>query len=132
MMTRLIQLAGVVQLGIAAANLVLPSRLGYRAGVASAPRIIRQIFYIHSAYIVFILVLFATLCLIFPADLAGASPLGRALSAGLALFWLPRPVIQVFYYDPEVRAQNRAADVFFTLALLWLGLTFAAAALQVV
>lgn len=130
MMPILIRIAGVLQLLIAAANLVLPSRLGYRAGLASAPRMIRQIFYVHAIYIGLILAGFGVLCLAFPVELAGGSPLGRAISIALALFWLPRPFLQQLYYDHTVRAQHKLADAGFTLAFAYLAVVFAAAGLR--
>jgi hypothetical protein len=129
MMPALIRIAGAIQLLIAAANVVLPSKLGYRAGLASAPRMIRQIFYVHAIYIGAILAGFAVFCLAFPDDLAGGSPLGRAVSIALALFWLPRPFLQQLYYDAAVRAQNKLADVGFTLAFAYLAIVFTAAGL---
>ena len=81
-----IRVAGVIQLVIIAVNLLLPGRLRVREQLATAPRLIRQIFYAHWAYIVLVLGLFSALCLAFPAELAGACGLGRFLSAFLATF----------------------------------------------
>jgi hypothetical protein len=40
--------------------------------------------------------------------------------------------IQLFFYDPEIRKQNRIGDVVFLLAFSYLGVVFAVAALGVV
>jgi len=96
-----IRVAGVIQLVIIAVNLLLPGRLRVREQLATAPRLIRQIFYAHWAYIVLLLGLFSALCLAFPAELAGACGLGRFLSAFLATFWLSRLAVQWAYYDPR-------------------------------
>ena len=65
-----------------------------------------------------ILGLFAALCLGFAPDLAGASAIGRFLSAFIAGFWLLRIVLQIFYYDGEVRRENRFLDSLYLLALV--------------
>ena len=46
----------------------------------------------------------------------------------MALFWLARVAIQLFYYAAELRRDNRLADVAFILAALFLGSVFTAAA----
>ncbi len=124
----LIRAAGLVQLAIVAANSLLPARLQYRKELTNVSPIIRQIFIVHSFYIVLVLVLFAGLCLLFAPDLAGGTALGRYLSAALTVFWIPRAFIQLFYYDARVRRENRALDVVFLAALCYLGGVFAFAA----
>lgn len=126
-----IWVAGAVHLSIAAANFVAPSKLRYRENLAKLSPIIRQIFVVHSVYIVGVLIAFSGLCFFFAPELAGASPLGKFLSGAIALFWLARCLIQLFYYDSGVRKQNRLADMAFSLAFLYLGSTFAAATLGV-
>jgi len=108
--TRWIMLAGAVQAAIVLANLPLPRRLKVRESLASVPTFLRQIFYVHWVYIVLTVGLFSALCLAFPRELAGASVLGRFLSAFMGGFWLLRLLLQCFYYDPEVRRENRVLD----------------------
>jgi len=124
--------AGVVHLGIAAANFILPAKLRYRENLSKVSPMIRQIFIVHSAYIVGVLVGFGVLCFFFAHDLARSSRLGKFLGGFISLFWLSRSVIQFFYYDSELKRQHRLADVAFTLAVLFLGGVFAVAALGAV
>ncbi len=125
-----IQVAGAVQLAIGLANLPLASRLQYRKNLAGASAIVREVFYVHAAYIVLVVLGFAALSMLFPADLAGGQPLGRFLSAFLAIFWLLRVPIQLFYYPVEIRRQNRLADAIFTLAFAFLAIVFGLAAIR--
>jgi hypothetical protein len=122
--------AGAVHLGIAAANVVAPDKLGYRENLAKLSPILRQIFIVHSAYIAGVLLAFSGLCFFFARDLAGASHLGEYLSGTIAVFWIARAFLQIFYYDPGLRKQNRLADVVFLLAFSYLGSVFAVAALR--
>jgi len=55
----LLWLAGLVQIAIAAANLFLPRELKYQENLERVAPIIRQIFVVHSVYIVGVLLLFA-------------------------------------------------------------------------
>ena len=123
-----IQIAGAVQLAIGLANLPLASRLQYRKNLAGASEIVRQVFYVHAAYIVLVVLGFAALSLLFPDELVSGRPLGRFLSTFLAVFWLLRVPIQLFYYPAEIRRQNRLADVIFTVAFAFLAVVFGLAA----
>ena len=129
-MIRAIWGAGVVQVGIMAANVPLPGRLRVRESLAGVPRFVRQIFYVHWVYIVIVLGLFAALCFGFAPELAGASGLGRFLSGFMAGFWLLRILLQVFYYDREIRRENRGLDALYLASLVVLVGIFGVAAVR--
>ena len=128
--TRSIWAAGAVQVGIMAANVPLPGRLRVRERLAGVPRFVRQIFYVHWLYIVIVLGMFAALCFGFARELAGATAMGRFLSAFMAAFWLLRIGLQVFYYDREIRRQNRTLDALYIVALIVLVAVFGVAAFR--
>lgn len=121
--------AGGLQLAIAFANFVLPAKLKYRQNLAQVSPIIRQIFVVHSAYIVGTVLLFATITFAFATELASGRGLGRFLAAAIAVFWFCRVPVQLFYYDPALRRDNRAGDAAITLAFLFIVATYATAAL---
>jgi hypothetical protein len=121
--------AGAVQLVILAANSVLPKKLRCRENLSRVSPMIREVFVVHWIYIAFVLAIFTSLCFWFAPELAGASRLGRFLSAAMACFWLFRVPIQLFFYDPEIRRRNRLGDVVFLFAFSYLGVLFASAAL---
>ncbi len=129
-MIRAMWAAGVVHVGIMAANIPLPGRLRVGERLAGVPRFLRQIFYVHWVYIVIVLGLFAALCFGFAAELAGASVLGRFLSGFMAGFWLLRIVLQIFYYDREIRRENWGLDMMYVVALIVLVMIFGMAALR--
>lgn len=128
----LIQIAGVVQLLILAANFALPKRLALDRFLPRLSPILRQMFLVHWIYILIVILLFSGVSLIFPDDLAGGSGLGRAFSAALALFWTSRLVVQLLYYDRAFLHRHRAGHLVFTAAFAYLGGVFALAALGVI
>jgi hypothetical protein len=130
-MVRAIWAAGAVHVGIMAANVPLPGRLRVREQLAGVPNFLRQIFYVHWVYIVIVLGLFAALCFGFAPELAGASRLGRFLSGFMSGFWALRIGLQIFYYDKEVRRENRGLDLLYVGSLVVLVAIFAAAAVGV-
>jgi hypothetical protein len=130
LMTELIWGAGFVHSGIVVANIPLPGRLRVQERLAGVPRFIRQIFYVHWVYIVIVVGMFAALCFGFPRELAGATKLGRFLSGFMAAFWLLRILLQILYYDPEVRRENRGIDTLYLLSLAGLVAILGTAALR--
>ena len=125
----LLWLAALVQLLIAASNFFLPRKLRYRENLDRVAPIIRQIFVVHAAYIVGVLLLFAALTLGFASELASGRGLGRFLAAGICVFWLFRAPVQLLYYDASLRRTNRLGNIAFVTAAIFLTLTYGAAAL---
>jgi hypothetical protein len=121
-------LAGLVQVAIAFANVFLPKKLNYRDNLSRVTPIIRQVFVVHSVYIVGVVLLFAAVTFGFAGELASGRGLGRFLAASMALFWLCRAPVQLLYYDASLRRTNRAGDVAFVTAALFLAATYGAAA----
>ncbi len=121
-------LAGFVQILIAATNFYLPRKLKYRENLERVAPIIRQIFVVHSVYIVGVLVLFAALTFGFAAELASGHGLGRFLAAGICVFWLFRAPVQLLYYDASLRRTNPLGDIAFTAAAIFLTVAYGAAA----
>jgi hypothetical protein len=124
-----VALAAVPQLLIATANLFAPRVFRYRENLARLSPMVREIFVVHSIYIVLVVLGAAALCFAFPEELAGRSPLGRSLSAFLAIFWGLRLAIQLFAYDRETRRARPVFDALFLGAFAYLTAVFAAAAL---
>jgi hypothetical protein len=125
-----IWVAGGAQLVIAAANLEVARKLDYRANLAKLTPMVGQIFLVHAAYIVLVILWFGALCLLFAARLASGDPLARFLTGGLATFWGLRAIIQLTVYDREVRKDHRLQDVAFLAACAVLTGIFLTAALH--
>lgn len=123
--------AGVVQLCVASANIFAPRKLRYAENLSKVSTIVGQIFRVYSVYISLTLILLAMLSFFFAEELAGGSRLGRFLCAFMAVFWTLRVFIQQFYYDRELRRQNRGFDLLFRFAFLYLAVVFTVAALGV-
>jgi hypothetical protein len=129
-LTAWIQVAGAVQIAIALANVPLALRLEYGKNLLGASSMVRRIFYVHAAYVVYMVLGLAAISLAFPAELASGRGIGWFLSGFMAVFWGLRVPIQLFYYPVEVRKQNRLADVVFIVAFAFLAAVFAIAALR--
>ena len=128
LMIELIVLAGFVQLALVVANISLPRILRPSTELAPVSAMVRKMFYVHWIYIVFVLLIFSGLSLGFAGELASGRPLGRFISAAIALFWLARVPIQFFYYDADLRRANRLGDIACIVAFSFLGVVYGIAA----
>lgn len=114
---------------VASANVFAFGKFRYLEHLRQVPLVMRQVFLVQNAYILFVQVGFALLCFCFTDEFTSGSPIGRGIAGYLAVFWGSRVMLQLFYYDRELRRQNRAFDVSFILADGFLAVVFAAVAI---
>jgi hypothetical protein len=98
-LTLLLQIAGVLHLGLMCAGLLMPRVVGMRRHLASLPPFIRQLFWVYYAFIALCLVGFCIITIAFAGTLATGGNLARALCAFLALFWTLRWIAGTFVFD---------------------------------
>jgi hypothetical protein len=125
---KLLWLAAAIQFAMAASNIFLPRILKYKENLLRVSPIIRQIFVVHSAYLVGVVLLFAAATATFTSELASGHGLGRFLSAAIAVFWLCRMLVQLLYYDANLRKSNRWGDFAYSAATAFLCIAYSAAA----
>jgi hypothetical protein len=128
-MIPLLVAAGIVHVALAVMNAFLPARIELGANLAKVSPMVRQMAIVHHAYIVAVLLGFAGLCFFFPGELASGRGLGRALAAGISIFWLARIPIQLFVYDRELRRRNRGVDLLLLAMVAFMGGVMALAAI---
>lgn len=124
-----ILVAGALHLVVASANIFAFGKFRYLEHLRNVPLVMRQVFLVQNAYIMLVQVGFALLCFFFAGDLTSGRPLGVAMTGFLAVFWGSRVLLQLFYYDRELRRANRLFDVLFLLGDGYLAVVFALAAL---
>lgn len=118
-----LRMAGVLLSGLALANFAAAKRWGYRENLAGCSAMVRQVFYVHCAYIVAILIALAVLCLSRPEWLLEGR-MGQALCGFFGAFWASRVIVQLCYYDRETRRRSRGWDLFFLGVFLSLSAIF--------
>jgi hypothetical protein len=99
MITLLLQIAGILHLGLIGAGAVMPKVVDLRAHLAALPGFIRQLFWVYYSFIGLCLVSFGCITFIFATSLTAGSPLARALCVFLAAFWTLRLVAATFIFD---------------------------------
>ncbi len=121
--------AGALQLLVASANVFAFRKFHYLGHLGKVPLVVRQVFLVQNAYIMLVQAGGALLCFFFADELTSGRPLGRALAGFLAVFWGSRVLLQLFYFDRDLRRANRLFDVLFLLGDAYLATVFALAAL---
>src|SRR5580698_4613222 len=98
-LTLLLELAGVMHLGLMCAGALMPRAVNLRAHLAVLPPFIRRLYWVYYAFIGLCLVSFGLLTVTFAGTLAAGSALARAVCAFLAVFWTVRLFAVTFIFD---------------------------------
>src|SRR4051812_30834126 len=95
--------AGALHLLVASAHVFAFGKFRYLDHLRNVPTVLRQVFLVQNAYIMLVQVGFALLCFFFAGELTSGRPLGRSITGFLAVFWGSRVLVQLFYYDRQLR-----------------------------
>lgn len=95
----LLQIAGLLHLGLLSAGLIMPRVVNLRRHVSVLPAFVRQLFWVYYAFIGLCLVGFGSLTVALAGTLAAGSPLARTLCLFLAAFWTLRLLAATFVFD---------------------------------
>jgi hypothetical protein len=95
----LLQIAGLLHLGLIAAGLMMPRTVNLRAHLAALPPFIRRLYWVYYSFIGLCLVGFGTLSFVLAGTLANGAVLSRAVCAFLAAFWTLRLIAATFIFD---------------------------------
>jgi hypothetical protein len=98
-LTVLLQIAGVLHLGLMSAGLLMPHVVGMRGHLAALPPFIRQLFWVYYSFIALCLVSFSIITIAFAGTLAAGSNLARTLCVFFAFFWTLRLIAATFIFD---------------------------------
>ncbi len=98
-LTVLLQIAGVLHLGLLCAGAAMPRAVNLRAHLATLPPFIRRLFWVYYSFIALCLVSFGLITVTLAGTLAAGGNLARAICAFLAVFWTIRLVAATFIFD---------------------------------
>jgi len=100
-MKTLLQIGGLLQLSILIASALVPRVLDWRRNLAGLHPFLRKLFWVYGAFIVFVIIAFATLTLLHAGAMATGEPVARSLCFFIAIFWLARFVVQFVVFEPR-------------------------------
>lgn len=98
-LTLLIQIAGLLHMGLLCAGLLMPRAVKLQQHIAPLPVFIRRLFWIYYVFIGLSLVSFGIITVVFAGTLASGGGLARAICAFFAVFWTVRLFVATFVFD---------------------------------
>ena len=96
-----LKIVGAALILLSLAHVVFPRYFRWGVELAKLSVVNRQIMKVHTLFIALAVLLMGVLCLGSAADLV-ATPLGRRVALGLAIFWVVRLLVQFFGYSKEL------------------------------
>jgi hypothetical protein len=123
--------AGVVQLLLLIASALVPRVFDWRRHLGTLPPFLRTLFWVYGAFIVLVIIGFASITLLHARALAAGTPLARAISGFIAIFWGARLVVQIWAFDVRPFLTNHFLTIGYhglTIAFVFLALVYAVAA----
>jgi len=122
-MTLQLEFIGALLVVLALLHVGFARYFDWRREFAVVSLINRQMMYVHTFFVAFVVLLMGLLCLTSAAELV-STLLGRRVALGLGIFWLARLLIQFFGYSASLWRGKRFETVIHVLfSLLWLYLT---------
>lgn len=132
MLATLIFIAGLLHFGILIASALVPQVLDWRRSLAKLDPLLRQLIWVHGAFIVLVIIAFGVLSLTDATALASGTPLARSVSAFIAIFWSARLAVQFLVFDAKPYLRSVWLKVGYhglTLVFAYIAAVFAAAAM---
>jgi hypothetical protein len=100
-MKLLLQFAAGLQLLILTASALTPRVLDWRTNLSALHPFLRKLFWVYGAFIVMMIIGFATLTYFHADAIADREPVARSLCAFIAIFWGARLFVQFAIFDPR-------------------------------
>ena len=114
-----LRIIGSLLIMLALVHVYFPRYFDWKRDFSSVSIINRQMFYVHSFFIAFVVLLMGLLCLTSAPDLLSTS-LGKKLCLSLGVFWLARLVIQFFGYSSDLwKGKTFETAVHVMFSFLW-------------
>jgi len=132
-LSSLLVVAGIGQILLAVVSPLIPRLLDWSAQTARLEPLTRQVFWTYAAYILVINLSFGLISSLRPQWLLTSSPLASSVDGFIAVYWLARFLVQVFYFDrcgvPD-QLLFRLADIALTVFFAALAVTYTLAAIR--
>ena len=114
-----LQLAGYILLLLSLIHVAFPSYFRWKAELKDLSLINRQIMYVHTFFLAFIVLQMGLLCILCSHELIYTS-LGKKISLGLSTFWFLRLLFQFFIYSPQLwKGKRFETGVHILFIVLW-------------
>ena len=118
-----IKIIGSLLILLAMLHLIFPKYFNWKQELSSLSLVNRQIMYVHTFFIAFVVFLMGLLCLTSSTDLI-TTILGRRMCLAMGIFWAVRLYIQLFGYSSKLwRNKLFETSVHICFSVLWIYLS---------
>lgn len=118
-----LKIVGALLIVLALSHSLFPRYFSWRQELNSLSMINRQMFYVHSFFIAFVVLLMGLLCVTSSQELLSTS-FGKRISLCLAIFWIGRLLVQFFGYSPKLwKGKMFETSMHVLLSVFWTYLT---------
>ena len=121
-----LKIVGSFLIALSLMHIIIPKYFKWEQELTSLSVITKQILYVHTFFIAFIVFLMGLLCLNYSHELVYDS-FGRIISLGLFGFWFTRLIFQFFVYSPKVwrgKKFETVMHVIFSVGWLYFTMVF--------
>jgi hypothetical protein len=121
-----LRIIGILLMLLSLVHVIFPRHFKWKTELQSLSIMNRQMMYVHSFFIAFVVLLMGILCFFCTDDLIH-SKLGRNISLGLSVFWGMRLFFQLFIYSPKLwkgKAFETFTHIIFTLFWAYMTVLF--------
>lgn len=114
-----IKIVGSLLIALSLMHVVIPRYFKWEQELAPLSLITRQIVYVHTFFIAFVVLLMGFLCIKYSRELV-YDQFGRVITLGLFGFWLTRLIFQFFVYSPKAwRGKRFETVIHVVFAITW-------------
>jgi hypothetical protein len=119
-----LKIIGFLLIILAIVHVIFPKYFDWESQLSTLSLINREMMYIHTFFIAFVVLLMGILCVTSSSELVSTS-LGNRICLGLGIFWATRFLIQFFGYSSQLwKGKPFETIVHVLFSLLWGYLTF--------
>lgn len=106
------------------ANFFAPKKLGYKQNLDKMEPFLAEIFRVHCGYTMLTMLGMLLTCVCYHTELRSNEEMGFGFNLFMAVFWGSRVLIQVFFYNYEIKKKYPIFNVIFLTAFGYLGILF--------
>lgn len=121
-----LKITGILLIALAWLHITFPKYFKWKQELESVSQINRQMMYVHTFFIAFMVFLTGLLCLTSATEMA-TTTFGKRVSLGLGIFWITRLFFQFFGYSRLLwkgKAFETTAHVLFSILWTYLSAVF--------
>ena len=112
-------ISGILLIILSLLHFYFPKYFSWKKDLSSLSIINRQMMYVHTFFIAFIVFLIGVLCLTSSNELLRTT-FGKRISLGLGIFWATRLFVQFFGYSSKLwKGKSFETTVHLLFSILW-------------